>query len=143
MSKQLNMNQPSDRDELLESDDEYYYDSHPTEEDVMGNAAVHGELMRYLMAVLQWHFREQLCALYDNVNFYQTRNKREHPLAPDIAVVKGVPYRRVTSWKVRRTGPPPQVVFEISSPETWDQDLTVKPNLYAHMGVQEYFAYDP
>src|SRR5207249_11946967 len=68
---------------------------------------------------------------------------RESPLVPDIAVIKGLPYRRVKSWKVGRTGPPPHVVFEVASPETWDKDLTEKPPLYAHMGVQEYFAYDP
>jgi hypothetical protein len=35
------------------------------------------------------------------------------------------------------------VVLEIASPETWSKDLTEKRDLYAQMGVQEYFVYDP
>jgi hypothetical protein len=35
------------------------------------------------------------------------------------------------------------VVFEIASEETWTRDLLEKPDRYARMGVQEYFAYDP
>ena len=42
-----------------------------------------------------------------------------------------------------RSGPTPQVVFEIASDETWRKDLLDKPRKYADIGVQEYFAYDP
>src|SRR5436309_1617773 len=64
-------------------------------------------------------------------------------LAPDIAVIKGVPVRPVNSWRVGRTGPAPEVVFEILSAETWKKDVEEKPVAYARMGIQEYFAYDP
>ncbi len=122
----------------------YYYDSHSTEEDLMGETAFHAALVRYLVDVLTWLFQGRLCAIYDNLNFYQTANPREYPLAPDIAVIKGVVYQPTTrSWRVGKSGPAPQVVFEIASDETWKKDLTEKPAKYAHMGVQEYFAYDP
>jgi hypothetical protein len=65
------------------------------------------------------------------------------PLAPDIAIIKGVALRPLNSWRVGKTGPAPQVVFEILSAETWKKDLEEKPLAYAHMGVHEYFAYDP
>ena len=81
--------------------------------------------------------------MYENLNFYQTRNPKEYPLAPDLAIIKGVEFEHVTSWAVGRTGPAPQVVLEVASLETWKKDLTEKPRLYAQMGVQEYFAYDP
>jgi len=105
----------------------YYYDFHPTEEDLMGETAVHAYLVRYLMEVLTWLFREQRCAIYDNLNFYQTANPKEYPLAPDIAAIKGVDFQFVRSWRVGKTGPAPQVVFEIASEETWQKDLQVKP----------------
>jgi len=127
----------------IEDEVVYYYDLYPTEEDLMGETSVHASLVRYLMEVLTWLFWGQQCAIYDNLNFYQTSNPEEHPLAPDIAVIKGVDYIDVTSWKVGRTGPPPQVVFEIASKETWVKDQKDKPGRYARMGVQEYFAYDP
>ncbi|MBV9691339.1 MAG: Uma2 family endonuclease [Ktedonobacteraceae bacterium] len=132
MAKQLQ------HDELV-----YYYDTHPTEEDLLGETADHGALALYLMEVLAALFEHQHCALYHNFNFYHTGYWKEYPVAPDIAVIKGVDFRRVRSWRVGKTGPAPHVVLEIASQETWDKDLTEKPSKYAVMGVEEYFAYDP
>ena len=109
----------------------------------MGETSVHAALVHYLVEVLKWLFRGQACAVYQNLNFYQTPNPREYPLAPDIAVITGVNFRHVRSWRVGKTGPAPQVVFEIASEETWKKDLQEKPMQYAQMGVGEYFAYDP
>ena len=128
----------------LEHDEvEYYYASHPTEEDLMGETWIHAELVTYLKLVLRWQFRGQSCAIIENMNFYQTRNESEYPLAPDLAVIKGVEEQDVRSWKIDRTGPAPQVVFEIASDETWEKDIDHKPWMYARMGVKEYFAFDP
>jgi len=127
----------------LQNEVEYYYDSHPTEEDLMGETSIHAELVRYLMLVLTWLFHGQRCAIYENLNFYQTPDPHEHPLAPDIAVIKGVEYQHLRSWKVGRRGPAPHVVFEIASDETWRKDVEEKPLLYEQMGVDEYFFYDP
>jgi Uma2 family endonuclease len=121
----------------------YYYDSHPTEEDLMGETSFHSSLAGYLTLVLRWLFQGQLCAIYENLNFYQTPDPNEYPLAPDIAVVKGAAFQDVRSWRVGKTGPAPQGVLEIVSAETWKKDLFEKPIKYAQMGVQEYFAYDP
>ena len=41
----------------------YYYDFHPTEEDLMGETAVHADLVHYLRDVLRWQFRGQRCAI--------------------------------------------------------------------------------
>jgi len=127
----------------IEDDVAYYYDFHPTEEDLMGETSVHAALVHYLMEVLTWLFRGQTCAIYENLNFYQTVNPAEYPLAPDIALLKQVDFQHLRSWKVSKTGLAPQVVFEIASEETWKKDLDEKPLRYAQMGVEEYFAYDP
>ena len=128
----------------LQNEVEYYYDTHPTEEDLMGETSIHSELIDYLKLVLKWLFRGQRCAIYKNLNFYQTADPDEYPVAPDIAVVKGVDYDEdLNSWKVGRTGPVPQVVFEIASEETWKNDVEKKPFKYAQMGVAEYFFYNP
>src|SRR5947209_16893818 len=50
----------------------YYYDSHPTEDDLMGQTTWHSRLVYYLMEVLTQLFRGQQCAIYKNLNFYQT-----------------------------------------------------------------------
>jgi Uma2 family endonuclease len=122
----------------------YYYDLHPTEEDLLGESNPHLDLVTYLVTLLRYLFRDQPCAVYGNLNFYQTRNPHEYPLVPDVAVIKGAAYDPFAiSWKVGQDGPAPQVVFELLSKGTWERDLTEKPLAYAHMGVQEYFAYDP
>ncbi|HYK84734.1 MAG TPA: Uma2 family endonuclease [Ktedonobacteraceae bacterium] len=122
---------------------QYYYDTHPTEEDTMGENSWHVGLIDYLKAVLHWLFRGQACAIYDNLNFYQTRDPMEYPVAPDLAIIKGIEFRNMRSWTIGRTGPAPQVVFEILSEDIWKKDLEEKPRKYARMGVQEYYAYDP
>ena len=127
----------------IEDEVKYYYDFHPTEEDLMGETSFHADLVNYLLDVLRWLFHRRLYAIYDNLNFYQTANTKEYPLAPDIAIIPGIAHRRVRSWRVGKSGPAPRVVFEIASEETWHKDLDDKPLRYARMGVQEYFAYDP
>ena len=121
----------------------YYYDSHPTEEDLMGESRPHASLIHYLVEVLTWLFREQACAIYENFNFFQTADEHEYPLAPDIAVIKGVTRGPIRSWRVGVHGPAPDVIFEIASEKTWERDLAEKPAAYSEMGVQEYYAYDP
>jgi Uma2 family endonuclease len=127
----------------LEREVEYYYDMHPTQEDLMGETSFHNRLIGYLVRVLDYLFRDRLVAVHSNLNFYQTPNRYEYPLAPDIAVIKGVANCSLRSWKIGRTGPAPQVVIEIASEETWRKDMYEKPAKYAAMGVQEYFLYDP
>src|SRR5947209_15295392 len=127
----------------IEHEVAYYYDFHPTEEDLMGETSVHATLVHYLIEVLTWLLHGQVCAVYENLNFYQTSNPKEYPLAPDIAIIKGIDFQHVRSWRVGKTGPAPHVVFEIASEETWKKDLEEKPTKYARLGVEEYFAYDP
>ncbi len=102
----------------IEDEIVYHYDLYPTEEDWMGQTSVHGRLIRYLVDVLTWLFWGQRCALYDRLNFYQTPDVYEYPMSPDIAVIKGVDDDDVTSWRVNKDGPAPQVVFEILSAKT-------------------------
>lgn len=128
----------------MEDEVKYYYDSHQTEKDRMGHPSAHNELVRYLWKVLERLFQGQTFAMYANLNFYQTSDPFEYPEEPDLAIIKGIArqyYAR--SYRVGKSGPAPQVIFEIASDETWNIDLQEKPVRYAHMRVQEYFAYDP
>lgn len=120
-----------------------YYDIYPTEEELMPESALHSDLIHYLLEVLKWLFREQVCAIYTNLGFYQTPDPKELPLIPDLAITRGLDYQYLPSWTIGRDGPPPQLVIEILSPKTWTNDLTSKPRQYAQMGVQELFVYDP
>jgi len=121
----------------------YYYDSHPTEEDLMGESTLHHVLIHYLEEVVKWLFHHQTCSVQANLNFYVTDDEDEYPIVPDVAVIKGVPFRHELSWRIGVTGPAPQVVFELASDKTWKRDLEEKPNVYAQIGVQEYYAFNP
>ena len=113
------------------------------EEESMPESIVHAALIHYLVEVLTWLFRGQLCAICENFAFFPPLERPGPPVAPDIAIIKGVALDPLTSWHVGQTGPAPQVVFEILSWETWKKDLEEKPLAYARLGVHEYFAYDP
>jgi Uma2 family endonuclease len=114
------------------------------EEESMPESVVHADLIWYLVAVLKWLFRGELCAICENLAFLPPLEQLGPPVAPDIAVIKGVALDpELTSWRVQTTGPAPHVVLEILSAETWKKDLEEKPDIYARLGVQEYFAYDP
>jgi len=132
---------------------ERYYDSHQSEleEEELGQSRSHFFAIRYLLLVLEWLFesRGQKVGIVSDINFYQTANKKETPKQPDIAVVDGlevVPESEEDprpSYYVGADGPPPRVVFEIASQDTWQADLEEKPVIYARMGVKEYFVFDP
>ncbi|MCA1595748.1 MAG: Uma2 family endonuclease, partial [Chloroflexi bacterium] len=84
-----------------------------------------------------------------DLNIYLTTNPGEVPIAPDVAVFKGVVLAEdrddyLSSWHVDPPeAPPPAVVFEIASAGTWRKDLEQKPFAYAAMGVREYVYFDP
>lgn len=113
------------------------------EEESMPESIVHAELVWYLVAVLKWLFRDSPCAICENFAFFPPFSHPGPSVAPDIAVIKGVASRPLTSWRIGTTGPAPHVVLEILSAETWNKDIQEKPGMYAELGVQEYFAYDP
>ncbi len=130
-------------DKRVEDKVDFPDDFSPMEEESMPEAALHDKLIQYLVEVLQWLFHRKLCAIHRNLAFYYIRDRSILTVAPDLAVIKGLPFQPVKSWRVGKTGPAPHVVFEVLSEETWRKDLEEKPDVYARMGVHEYFAYDP
>jgi Uma2 family endonuclease len=65
-------------------------------------------------------------------------------VAPDVFVVFGVPNYPRRSYKVwEEQGKTPDWVLEVTSKSTRNSDDREKPEIYRHMGVSEYFQYDP
>ena len=115
----------------------------PPEEETMPESMVHAELIEYLVAVLKWLFWGQTCTVCRNLAFLAPPQRGGLVVAPDIALVRSIPRKPVSSWRIGRTGPAPRLVFEILSEETWKKDVEEKPPVYAQLGVHEYFTYDP
>jgi Uma2 family endonuclease len=78
-----------------------------------------------------------------NMFFYYEQGNPSGHRDPDVLVAKGVGIHFRRSFRVWEEGVTPQVLFEISSPSTWREDLIEKRALYAQLGVAEYFLFDP
>ncbi len=75
---------------------------------------------------------------------YYRMNDNETRVAPDVFVVFGVESRhKRDSWIVWREGKAPDIVMELASGSTWRRDMVEKRDIYAEMGVTEYWRFDP
>jgi Uma2 family endonuclease len=63
-------------------------------------------------------------------------------VSPDVFVVRGAPKHERRIYKFWEEAAP-QVVLEVSSRKTKNEDLQWKRQLYAWLGVEEYFIFDP
>ncbi|MGH9801060.1 MAG: Uma2 family endonuclease, partial [Blastocatellia bacterium] len=78
-----------------------------------------------------------------NLMFYYVEGDPTKSVAPDVFVVRGVGNHDRRIYKLWEEGQAPQVVIEVSSRKTKNEDLTWKKQLYAWLGVAEYFIFDP
>ena len=75
---------------------------------------------------------------------YYRMNDNATRVAPDVYVVFGANgNHRRDSWIVWREGKAPDFVLEVASPGTWRHDAGRKRDIYAAMGVTEYWRFDP
>lgn len=120
---------------------EIYYPE--TDGKPMAESDLHRERMYALIHLLQRFFAGQQVYVSGNLLIYYEEGNPRKSVAPDCFVVWGVePYfRRV--YKLWEEGESPQVIFEVSSKSTQREDLSAKMRLYAGLGVEEYYIYDP
>lgn len=64
-------------------------------------------------------------------------------VSPDVFVVKGVPKGQRRTYKIWQEGEAPLIVIEVSSRKTKREDFTSKMELYAELGVKEYYIFNP
>jgi Uma2 family endonuclease len=136
------------------TESESYSQEFFVEEDEIGYTRPQGLLIRYLAFVLEWLYRQEKWMIATNFHHYHPAvHNSKNLIIPDIAVFKDIPISsqeqaELKSWHISPPErPAPPVVFEISSSETWEWDISPeswrKPATYGRIGVQEYFAYDP
>ena len=109
------------------------------------------------MAETERHFRELLknfnrienhfahirdaYVLGDMMMYYEEGNPRKS-ISPDIFVAFGIGRKERRIYKIWEEGKPPDFVLEFASRGTYRNDLTRKVQLYAVIGIPEYFVYD-
>ena len=98
----------------------------------------------YAIGALRVRFagRRDVYVSGDLLVYYEEGNPRAS-VAPDVFVVFGVEDRMRMSYKVWEEGKGPDFVLEVASPGTWREDVGPKREVYARLGVGEYWLYDP
>jgi Uma2 family endonuclease len=109
----------------------------------MAESDLHRDLMVYIINLLRRYFAGQRVYVSGNLLLYYEEGNPRKSVAPDCFVVWGVEPHRRNVYKLWEEGQGPKVVFEVTSKTTRREDQRAKMWLYAQLGVQEYYLYDP
>jgi Uma2 family endonuclease len=85
---------------------------------------------------------EQACILGNQFLYYEEGSPSKR-CAPDVMVIFGVEPGSRDNYKIWEEGEVPRVAFEMTSPSTKGEDEGFKKNLYAEIGIAEYWQFDP
>lgn len=111
---------------------------------LMGETDFHIGLLMDLCFALDNYFRNQPDVYVSgNLLIYYVEGNPKKRVAPDVFVVRGVPKGQRRIYKLWEEGVMPQFIIELTSRQTWREDLQEKWRLYEQLGVQEYFIFDP
>ena len=109
----------------------------------MAETDLHRDLMFYVIHLLRRYFTGQQVYVSGNLLLYYEEGNPRKSVAPDCFVVWGVAPHRRNIYKLWEEGQGPKVVFEVTSKTTQREDQLHKMGIYARLGVEEYYLYDP
>ena len=98
----------------------------------------------YAITTLRMHFhpRKRAYVAGDMFVYYEEGNPRA-VVAPDVFVVVGAPVRKRHSYKLWEEPKAPDFILEVTSRSTRNEDQGRKREVYASLGVGEYWLFDP
>ena len=111
----------------------------------MAETPKHQQVMIDCMDIMRRHFREVPDVFIGGNMFlyYEEGNPRKN-ISPDVFMVHGVSEKDIRTYKTWEQPPTLDFVLEVASPSTFENDLTVKKEIYAKiLRVKEYYIYDP
>ncbi|MCE7985425.1 MAG: Uma2 family endonuclease [Caldilinea sp. CFX5] len=109
----------------------------------MAESDLHRGVMFAIIRLLQRFFLGRRVYVSGNLLIYYEQGNPSKSVSPDCFIVRDVEPHLRDIYKIWEEGKGPEVVFEVSSKTTRHVDLGKKMRLYAELGVQEYFIYDP
>jgi hypothetical protein len=109
----------------------------------MGDTDFHNVAMTDLKQALQDHFADEPVYVASNLIYYFKEGDPTSRRDPGVLVAWGVGKHRRRSYRIWEEKVVPCTLFEIASRRTWRADINEKPQLYAGLGVKEYFVFDP
>ena len=123
--------------------DIFYEEPEPVEDGMLQDLP-----MRYLIRLLDERYEDRDDVFMSGVVFisYDQRNGNAR-VAPDFFIAFGVDAAAIRvnlpNFWLWETGKAPDWVMEVASPSTARNDLETKRNLYAELGIAEYWRFDP
>ena len=104
----------------------------------------HEKARAHLVAVVRARFadRPDVYAASE-LGFYFEQGNRKALVVPDAFVAFGVDSHPRLSYKLWEQSKVPDFVLEVVSRRTWRKDVYDKPDLYAALGIAEYWLFDP
>ena len=112
----------------------------------MAETEIHGACMMYVTyALRRWFDRRGQDDVYvgsNNFLYYEQGNPRA-AVSPDVYVVVGAPAHLRDTYLLWNEPKGPDFVLEVTSASTRRADERRKRDVYAALGVSEYFLYDP
>ena len=120
--------------------DELYPDS---DGKPMAVSDLHRRILTRTLQVLDAHFEEkpEVYVSGDILMYYVEGDPRQS-VSPDVLVAFGLGKKPRRSYLVWKEGKVPDFTMEFSSKGTYRNDLGRKMELYASLGIQDYFLYD-
>lgn len=100
--------------------------------------------LTYTALALREHFKQRDDVYVGaNMFLYYEENNPRAVVAPDVFVVIGAPKRLRDSYLLWNEPKGPDFVLEITSRSTRHEDQGRKKRVYASLGINEYFLFDP
>ena len=109
----------------------------------MGETEYHVSVIIYLREALRRYFRSKPVYVAADMFLYYERGNPRAVKAPDVMLIKNIAKHSRRTFKTWVEGANPCVVFEITSASTIKEDRGPKREVYAQLGVAEYFLFDP
>jgi Uma2 family endonuclease len=109
----------------------------------MGETDEHRDEMVREIELLRRFFEGQCVYVSGDLLVYYEQGNPKKFVVPDVFVVKGLEPKKRRTYKLWIERKAPDVVLEVTSRKTKKKDTLTKPDLYSHLGVSEYFLFDP
>ncbi len=109
----------------------------------MAVSDLHRRILTRTLAALDAHFKDmpEVYVSGDILMYYVEGDPRKS-ISPDALVAFGLGKKPRRTYLVWKEGKAPDFAMEFSSKSTYRNDLSRKMELYALLGIQDYFLYD-
>ncbi len=109
----------------------------------MAASDLHRDILFGTIETLKAHFKQQPDVYVSgDILMYYVKGDPHQVVSPDVLVSFGLGKKRRNTYLVWVEGKTPDFVMEFSSKTTYNKDLGPKMDLYASLGIQDYFLYD-